>query len=217
LTTNVTGILPVANGGTGVTSSTGTGSVVLSNSPTITLANATGLPIDGGTTGTLPIGRGGTGTTSTTYCSLTTNVSGTLPVANGGTGAATLTANNVLLGNGTSAVQAVAPSTSGNVLVSNGTTWTSSALTATQVGNAYAGLSADSIGSQAMAILYLVTAGSTYAFGSTISGANLRPCTASGDVGVSPSTLSGTWRCMGRAVYDDKNTARNIAMWLRIS
>ena len=44
----------------------------------------------------------------------------------GGTGAATLAANNVLLGNGTGALQAVAPSTSGNVLTSNGTTWGSS-------------------------------------------------------------------------------------------
>lgn len=53
------------------------------------------------------------------------NASGILGIAAGGTGAATLTANNVLLGNGTSAVQAVAPSTSGNVLTSNGTTWVS--------------------------------------------------------------------------------------------
>jgi hypothetical protein len=52
----------------------------------------------------------------------------TLPVANGGTGQATLTANNVILGNGTSAVQEIAPSTSGNVLTSNGSTWVSSAL-----------------------------------------------------------------------------------------
>lgn len=36
LTTNVTGTLPVANGGTGVTTSTGTGSTVLSASPTFT-------------------------------------------------------------------------------------------------------------------------------------------------------------------------------------
>lgn len=35
LTTNVTGTLPVANGGTGVTTSTGTGNVVLSASPTL--------------------------------------------------------------------------------------------------------------------------------------------------------------------------------------
>jgi hypothetical protein len=62
-----------------------------------------------------------------TNVSLTTGVTGTLPVANGGTGANTLTANNVILGNGTSAVQFVAPGTNGNVLTSNGTTWTSAA------------------------------------------------------------------------------------------
>lgn len=60
---------------------------------------------------------------------LAADVSGTLPVANGGTGASSLTANNVLLGNGTSALQVVAPGTSGNVLTSNGTTWASSATT----------------------------------------------------------------------------------------
>jgi hypothetical protein len=56
-----------------------------------------------------------------------TNVTGTVAVANGGTGRTSLTANNVLLGNGTTAVQQVAPGTSGNVLTSNGTTWTSAA------------------------------------------------------------------------------------------
>lgn len=56
-----------------------------------------------------------------------TQVTGTLPIANGGTGAATLTANNVVLGNGTSAVQFVAPSTAGNLLTSNGTSWVSQA------------------------------------------------------------------------------------------
>jgi hypothetical protein len=77
LTSQVTGTLPVANGGTGVTSSTGTGSVVLSTSPVLTtpnlgtpsaatLTNATGLPIVAGTTGTLSVARGGTG--STTHC-----------------------------------------------------------------------------------------------------------------------------------------------------
>jgi hypothetical protein len=50
---------------------------------------------------------------------------GTLGADQGGTGLSTLTANNVLLGNGTSAVQFVAPGTNGNVLTSNGTTWTS--------------------------------------------------------------------------------------------
>jgi len=65
--------------------------------------------------------------TNTTGLPLATGVTGTLPVSNGGIGANSLTANNVVLGNGTSAVQVVAPSTSGNVLTSNGTTWQSTA------------------------------------------------------------------------------------------
>lgn len=48
-------------------------------------------------------------------------------VPNGGTGVATLTANAVIIGNGTSAVTSVAASTLGNVLTSNGTTWVSQA------------------------------------------------------------------------------------------
>jgi hypothetical protein len=63
LTTGVTGTLPVANGGTGVTSSTGSGNNVLSNSPTLvtpalgtpssgTLTNCTFPTLNQNTTGT---------------------------------------------------------------------------------------------------------------------------------------------------------------------
>lgn len=63
LTTGVTGTLPVANGGTGVTTSTGTTNTVLSNSPTLVtpalgtpsalvLTNATDLPVSGLADGT---------------------------------------------------------------------------------------------------------------------------------------------------------------------
>ena len=53
------------------------------------------------------------------------SLTGTVAVANGGTSLTTLTANNVILGNGTSAPLFVAPGTNGNVLTSNGTTWQS--------------------------------------------------------------------------------------------
>jgi hypothetical protein len=53
-----------------------------------------------------------------------------LAVADGGTGRATLAANAVLIGNGTSGLNTVAPGTTGNLLVSNGTAWTSTTLAA---------------------------------------------------------------------------------------
>jgi len=74
----------------------------------------------------------------TTLTANTLSVTNALGVASGGTGAATLTANNVLLGNGVAAVQAVAPGTNGNVLTSNGTTWVSSAAAASGVSQAKA-------------------------------------------------------------------------------
>jgi hypothetical protein len=54
-----------------------------------------------------------------------------LAVADGGTSSSSFTANSVVLGNGTSALNGnmVAPSTNGNVLTSNGTTWASTANT----------------------------------------------------------------------------------------
>jgi hypothetical protein len=55
---------------------------------------------------------------------------GTTPVSGGGTGSSSLALNNVLLGNGTSPLQVVAPGTTGNVLQSNGTTWQSAAASA---------------------------------------------------------------------------------------
>jgi hypothetical protein len=119
----------IIDGTTGITTpgETNTGNLSVAGTTTLTGGiSGTGVNLASNVTGTLPIANGGTGTTSTTFANLTSNVTGTLPVANGGTGAATLTSNNVLLGNGTSAVQFVAPGSNGNVLTSNGTTWSSS-------------------------------------------------------------------------------------------
>jgi len=109
VTSNIQAQLNAAGVGS-VTSVGGTGSV-------------SGLTLTGTVTSSGNLTLGGT----LADINLASGVTGTLPVANGGTGATTLTANNVLLGNGTSAPLAVAPSTSGNVLTSNGTTWQSTA------------------------------------------------------------------------------------------
>lgn len=77
------------------------------------------------------------GNTVTTLNNLTlanvtiSSVSTPVTATQGGTGLTTLTANNVMLGNGTGTVLFVAPGTTGNVLVSNGTTWTSNAAAST--------------------------------------------------------------------------------------
>jgi hypothetical protein len=72
ITPGITGTLPVLNGGTGVTTSTGTGSTVLSASPTLTgtpnIATATGtsLSVSGQLTSTVAVGTAPLAITSTT-------------------------------------------------------------------------------------------------------------------------------------------------------
>lgn len=96
LTTGVSGILPVANGGTGA-----------STFPTISLT--------AGVSGILPIANGGTGASTFPTISLTSGVSGILPVANGGTNNAFFT----VAGPATSAKTYTFPNTSASVLTDN--------------------------------------------------------------------------------------------------
>jgi len=99
--TTVTGTVAVANGGTGVTTSTGSGSVVLSTSPTLTTPtlsgnttagtiNSTTIPSSAtlltSTTGVTTFAGGTTGLTPASATSGAITLAGTLAVANGGTG-----------------------------------------------------------------------------------------------------------------------------------
>ena len=108
--------LAVTSGGTGVTTSTGTGSVVLSTSPTL-VTPLLGTPTSGNLANcTFPtLNQNTTGTAA--------NVTGTVAVANGGSGATTLT--GVLKGNGTSAFTAA---TAGTDYVAPGTATTFTAV-----------------------------------------------------------------------------------------
>jgi hypothetical protein len=54
------------------------------------------------------------------------SISGVVPVENGGTERSTLTANNLLAGDGTDPVKLIAPGSNGNFLASNGTLFASS-------------------------------------------------------------------------------------------
>ena len=113
-------------------------------------------------------------------------------VASGGTGRSTLTANSVLLGNGTSAVQLVAPGANGQVLRSDGTIWSSGAVPAggsnTQVQfNSSGGLTGNS------AFTFNSGTGAVTATSFSGSGANLTALNAGNiSTGILPVSRGGT-------------------------
>lgn len=131
--------VPVARGGTNATATPTAGAVAYGTGSAYAFtaagtagyllqSNGSSAPtwVPAPSSGVTTISFGSTGLTPSTATGGAVSVAGTLAVANGGTGTTSLTANNVILGNGTSAVQLVAPGSSGNVLTSNGTTWASS-------------------------------------------------------------------------------------------
>ena len=164
------------------------------------------------TTGKIQVVGPGVGTTrvitvpdADTTMLTTTN---TVTVAQGGTGATTLTANNVVLGNGTSAVQFVAPSTTGNVLMSNGTTWASTAISGLSV-------SQGGTGGSSFTANYVLLGNGTSAFQAVAPGSSGNLLTSNGTTWAStaPSsfaTLTGAETLTNKRVTKRTSTAASI-------
>jgi hypothetical protein len=157
-----------------------------------------------------------------------------LTVADGGTGVSTLSANAVLLGNGTSALQTVAPSTSGNVLTSDGTTWTSAAAPSGGVTSlngqtgAITNTGFGNIGSYVIGASSDQFSAAEFLPNVTVAGNTLIRSTGTATVGISSEStaivvsarqaslgLSGTWRSMTRGYGG--GTVAPSQLWVRIS
>ena len=113
LTTHVSGVLPVANGGTNISSYT-TGDLVAASASGVLspIADiATGNALLSGGVGVLPAyGK----------VTLTGHVSGVLPVANGGTNIASYTTGDILYASASGVLSPLADVATGNVLLSGG-------------------------------------------------------------------------------------------------
>jgi hypothetical protein len=230
LTTQVTGTLPVANGGTGVTTSTGSGNVVLSTSPTLvtpilgtptsgTLTNTTGFPAANLAGTALPAAI--VTSSLTAVGTIATGVwNGTaIAIANGGTGQTTkaaafnalspiTTTGDLIIGNGSNSATRLAIGANTYVLTSDGTTasWVApsgggSAATPTVLGTVYGKQSnANGIAAYGYQALNVNTAQSVSAFGN---GAGVLNTTGLIDVfgaGAGGSNTTGSVAAFGNSV-----------------
>jgi hypothetical protein len=132
-----------------------------------------------------------------------------LGVASGGTGAATFTTNNVLLGNGTSAFQAVAPGTAGNILTSNGTTWQSTAPVAsgvTTISFGSTGLTPSTATSGAVSVAGTLAIANGGTGATTLAGANI-PVVNAANTFTALQTFSGSTSVAATKLTNAKEVA----------
>jgi hypothetical protein len=137
LTTHVSGTLPIANGGTGLTTTPANGQIDIGNGTGFTrttITAGTGVSVTNGAgtitlanTGVTSVSFGTTGLTPNTATTGAVTVAGVLVLANGGTGASLTAVNGGAVYSTGSALAITAAGTSGQVLTSNGAgapTWT---------------------------------------------------------------------------------------------
>lgn len=112
LTTDVSGTLPITNGGTNSATALSGSSIVISN----------GSAIVQGTAGTTTTVLHGNASGAPTYAavSLTADVTGTLPAANGGTGIASYAIGDLVYASGATTLSKLADVATGNAVISGG-------------------------------------------------------------------------------------------------
>ena len=180
--------LPVANGGTGLTTTPANGELLIGN------------------------GTGYTKATLTAGSNVTiTNASGgiTIAAAGGGGGVTSVTATSPIASSGGATPNitfSVSPGTTGNVLTSNGSAWTSAAPTVpTTLG---------AIGTYALLADYTGVADDP---GDTNIAANLRYASAGGTTTTVVAVPTGsTWRCMGFTTGATSG-GNMVSLYVRIS
>jgi hypothetical protein len=228
LTTGVTGTLPVANGGTGITSlgtgvatflgtpssanlisavsdETGSGALVFANTPTL-VTPILGTP----TSGTL---------TNATGLPLTTGVTGLLPVANGGTGTATpsIVAGTNVTVTGTWPNQTIAASGGGGSAATPTALGTVYGKTDTgsltfvgyQAGNSNTGSNSVSVGFQALYSNTSANNNVAVGYGSTYTNTTGADNTAVGTTSLVSNTTGASNVAIGRAALNSNTTASN--------
>ena len=246
---SITGItdLAIADGGTGASTAadarTNLGLVIGTNVPSPTGTGASGtwaISISGNAA----TATSATSATSATTATSATNVTGTVAVANGGTGSTSASGARTNLG---LAIGSDIPSTTGSGASGTwGINITGNAATASNAGvtsvnsqtGAVVNTSVDSIGSYVVAFHAVTNTnqGWSLSIGDTVAGSNLRYNVPNIPAALQPdfdgsittlttsfpsggSSLSGTWRCMGRPLItnDSENFSWRTGLFVRVS